>query len=69
VALRKTTLTVDDEVLDRVREILGTNGVKDTIDEALARIIRESAFDRETEYFRSREPIDHRELREEAWRE
>jgi Arc/MetJ family transcription regulator len=39
MAVRKTTLTIDDEVVDRAREILGTDGIKDTIDAALERVI------------------------------
>lgn len=33
--VRKTTLTVDDDVLALARQALGTSGVKDTIDAAL----------------------------------
>jgi Arc/MetJ family transcription regulator len=33
--MRKTTLEIDDRVLDEARRILGTRGIKDTVDAAL----------------------------------
>lgn len=35
MAVRKTTLTVDDDVLSMAQQALGTRGIKDTIDAAL----------------------------------
>ena len=46
MAVRKTTLEIDEEVLAEVREILGTKGIKDTIDEALWRVRREALIER-----------------------
>jgi Arc/MetJ family transcription regulator len=39
LAVRKTTLTVDDDVLSMAQEALGTTGVKDKIDAALEQAI------------------------------
>lgn len=33
--MRKTTLEIDDAVLDEARRILGTTSIKDTVDAAL----------------------------------
>ena len=65
MAVRKTTLEVDDDVLERVRQILGTTGIKDTVDAALARIVREEAVKRHLEHLVEAGPLIDREA---AWR-
>lgn len=45
MAVRKTTLEIDDEKIARAQEILGTKGLKDTVDEAIARVLRVAAID------------------------
>ena len=37
---RKTTITVDDDLLAKAQAVLGTRGLKDTVDEALTEIVR-----------------------------
>ncbi len=37
---RKTTITVDDELLAKAQAVLGTHGLKDTVDMALNEIVR-----------------------------
>ena len=37
---RRTTLTVTDDVLEEAQRVLGTTGVQDTVDRALADVIR-----------------------------
>jgi Arc/MetJ family transcription regulator len=37
---RKTTITVDDELLAKAQAVLGTRGLKDTVDEALNEVVR-----------------------------
>lgn len=37
---RKTTIEVDDDVLARAQDVLGTSGLKDTVDRALEEVIR-----------------------------
>lgn len=37
---RKTTITVDDELLAEAQAVLGTHGLKDTVDKALNEIVR-----------------------------
>ncbi len=42
-AVRKTTLEIDDRVLDEARRILGTRGIKDTVDAALRAVRTQEA--------------------------
>lgn len=37
--MRKTTLVINDEILAQARAILGTHGLKDTIDRALEQVV------------------------------
>ncbi len=37
--MRKTTLVIDDQLLDRARKVLGTRGMKQTIDRALEEVV------------------------------
>ncbi len=37
---RKTTITVDDELLAKAQAVLGTHGLKDTVDHALNEVVR-----------------------------
>lgn len=45
MTVRKTTLEIDDEKIARAQAILGTRGLKDTVDEAIARVLRVAAID------------------------
>ena len=65
VAVRKTTLEIDDEVLAEVREILGTKGIKDTIDAALWRVRREALVKRHLDRMAELGPL--LEDRDTAW--
>jgi Arc/MetJ family transcription regulator len=37
---RKTTITVDEELLARAQKVLGTSGLKETVDKALSEAVR-----------------------------
>jgi Arc/MetJ family transcription regulator len=37
---RKTTIEIDDEMLAQAQQYLGTRGLKDTVDRALAEAVR-----------------------------
>ena len=37
---RKTTISVDDELVSKAQAVLGTHGLKDTIDGALSEVVR-----------------------------
>jgi Arc/MetJ family transcription regulator len=41
--MRRTTLDIDEDMLTRARDILGTTGVKDTVNEALLEVVRREA--------------------------
>ena len=41
--MRKTTLVVDDAVIEQAAEILGTKGIKQTVDAALNEVLRHYA--------------------------
>ena len=40
MAVRKTTIEIDEEIIAEVRAILGTTGIKDTVDAALREVRR-----------------------------
>lgn len=42
-SMRKTTLVIDDALVEQGRGILGTRGVKDTVDRALEEVVRSAA--------------------------
>ena len=66
MTVRKTTLEIDEDVLAEVREILGTKGIKDTVDAAFLRIRREALVARHMERMAEIGPLlDDRET---AWR-
>lgn len=37
--MRKTSLVIDDAMVERAREVLGTRGIKDTVDAALREVV------------------------------
>ncbi len=41
--MRKTTLVIDDALVEQARSILGTRGIKDTVDRALQEVVRSAA--------------------------
>ena len=45
--MRKTSVDVDDRLLDQVRAVLGTSSIKETIDGALREVLRAEARRRE----------------------
>ena len=65
--MHKTTLQVDDAKLKRVRSILGTRGIKDTIDRALDQVLATEARRRELERLRKLTPADLGRMKK-AWR-
>lgn len=66
---RRTTIEVDDEVLARVQTVLGTTGLKDTVDAAFARLLRTERVRQSTERLVSGALIElDPALRAEMWR-
>lgn len=56
--MRRTSLVIDEEQLTRAQRVLGTTGVKDTIDRALEEILRADLRRRLAERVRTGEGID-----------
>lgn len=51
--MTKTLIDIDDKQLARARRILGTKTKRDTVNQALAEVIRKDALRRELERMRS----------------
>jgi Arc/MetJ family transcription regulator len=60
-------LEIDDDMLSQVREILGTKGVKDTVDEALREVLRREAGRRLIEWYKENEDLHNPEIMSQAW--
>lgn len=56
--MRRTSLEIDEEQLTRAQRVLGTTGVKDTIDRALEEVLRADLRRRLAERVRTGEGID-----------
>jgi Arc/MetJ family transcription regulator len=65
--VRRTTLDIDEDMLARAREILGTRGVKDTVDEALREVVRIEAGKRLIARLKDNEDLHNPEIMERAW--
>ena len=71
IVMHKTTLVVDDKKLAKVRRLLGTKGIRDTIDRALDEVIAIQGRRRVIEQLRTMQGLDEkvlRNVRREAWR-
>ena len=69
--MHKTTLVVDDKKLAQVRRLLGTKGIRDTIDRALDEVIALQGRRRVIDQLRTMQGLDEKVLRnarKEAWR-
>jgi Arc/MetJ family transcription regulator len=65
--VRRTTLDIDDNMLSQARQILGTRGVKDTVDEALREVVRIEAGKRLIKWLKENEDLHNPEIMEHAW--
>ncbi|MDE0449804.1 MAG: type II toxin-antitoxin system VapB family antitoxin [Spirochaetaceae bacterium] len=66
--MRRTSLEVDEQQLARAQQVLGTSGVKDTVELALQEVIRAALRRRLAARIRSGEGIDRGEQMFEASR-
>ncbi len=69
--MARTVVDLDDKLLAEAAEILGTRTKKDTVNGALAEVVRRQKIQRHLE--RLKHGLgdfgdDHKRLREEAWR-
>jgi len=69
--MRRTTLLIDDELIAEARDVLGTKGIKDTIDQALNDVVRRAAGDRFIRLLRDTNGLDllDPKVMASAWRE
>jgi Arc/MetJ family transcription regulator len=65
--VRRTTLDIDEEMLAKAREILGTRGIKDTVEEALREVVRQEAGRRLIALYKDNEDFGNPEIMERAW--
>lgn len=56
--MRRTSLEIDEERLARAQRVLGTKGIKDTIDRALDEVLRADLRRRLADRVRTGEGID-----------
>lgn len=70
LGMRKTTLEIDDGVLAEARRILGTSGIKDTVDAALRTVRVQDARRQLIEQLRTLDglDLDDPEVMRSAWR-
>ncbi|MCC7075929.1 MAG: DUF2191 domain-containing protein [Acidimicrobiia bacterium] len=68
--MRKTAIGIDDAKVDAVRRILGTKGITDTIDAALAEVMRQDSALRHLDRLSAMRGIDlgDPDVMEDAWR-
>jgi Arc/MetJ family transcription regulator len=59
--MRRTSLEIDEELLAQAQRVLGTSGVKDTVDRALDEILRADLRQRLAERIRTGDGIDRSE--------
>ncbi|HEY2141040.1 MAG TPA: type II toxin-antitoxin system VapB family antitoxin [Solirubrobacteraceae bacterium] len=65
--VRRTTLDIDEDMLAKARELLGTSGIKDTVDEALREVVRMEAGKRLIKWFKENEDLHNPAIMERAW--
>ena len=68
--MRKTSVIIDDRLLEQVRSLLGTASIRDTIDRALREILRVEARRQETAVLSEMDGLDlaNEEVMAKAWR-
>lgn len=59
--MRRTSLEIDEEILERAQRVLGTHGIKDTIDKALDEVLRADLRRRLAERIRTGDGVDRSE--------
>jgi Arc/MetJ family transcription regulator len=65
--IRRTTLDIDEDMLGKAREILGTRGIKDTVDEALREVVRREAGKRLITWWKENQDLHNPEIMGRAW--
>jgi len=70
MAARKTSVEIDEELFARVRSVLGTTTLRETVDEAFREVLRERARREEVEALSTMRgmDLDNAEIMATAWR-
>ena len=68
--MRKTSVVIDDRLLEQVRSLLGTASIRETIDRALREVLRVEARRQEITALAKMDGLDlaNEEVRTKAWR-
>ena len=68
--MRKTSVIIDDRLLEQARSLLGTASIRDTIDRALREILRAEARRQEVAALSEMDGLDlaNKEIMAKAWR-
>jgi Arc/MetJ family transcription regulator len=71
MASRKTSVTIDEDLLTAVQDVLDTRTVKDTIEQAFLEILRAKARQEEVEALSTMSgmDLDDDEVMSKAWRQ
>lgn len=69
-SMRKTTIVIDEELLREASDVLGTHGLKATVDRALKEIVAIEARKQVIEQLRTMDglDLDNEEVMSQAWR-
>ena len=68
--MRKTSVEIDDGLMNQVRVLLGTSSIKETIDTALREVVRREARRREIEALVTMDGLElsDEQVMADAWR-
>ena len=68
--MKKTSVVIDDRLLEQVQDLLGTRSIRDTIDRALREIVRDGARRQEIAALSEMDGLDlaKEEIMAGAWR-
>ena len=68
--MRKTSVDIDDNLIEQVRGVLGTSSIKETIDSALREVLRGEARRQEVRALAKMDGLDlaNEEVMAKAWR-
>ena len=68
--MRKTSVDIDDDLIEQVRSVLGTSSIKETIDSALREVLRVDARRQEVQALVTMDGMDlaDNDIMAKAWR-
>ena len=68
--MRKTSVDIDDDLIEQVRSVLGTSSIKETIDSALREVLRVDARRQEVRALTGMDGMDlaNKDVMAKAWR-